>query len=151
MTDKPSTDKWETFLNAKGSQLAMMSMQQLYAEVRVNIGVKEVKPPIHDEAKALTTVRQYNTDRGRRCRKRNNKDDIDNHGGQDKGKRHRSRKEKFPYDPNKICELHGCGHSTDECIVLRKRRNETVSQQSSSNRGDYNPNFNRPSLNANVA
>ena len=36
MTDKPTIDKWETFINAKGSQLEQMSTQQLYAKVRVN-------------------------------------------------------------------------------------------------------------------
>lgn len=34
--DKSTIDKWETFINAKDSQLEQMSTQQLYMEVRVN-------------------------------------------------------------------------------------------------------------------
>ena len=53
MTNKPSMEKWEMFINAKGPQLEQMSTQQLYAEVRVNAArVKPADAPSH-EAKAL--------------------------------------------------------------------------------------------------
>ena len=61
MTDQASSDKWETFINAKGPQLEHISTQQLYAEVRVNAARN--KPPEKPsdpttEAKALTTELQ---------------------------------------------------------------------------------------------
>jgi len=46
---------------------------------------------------------------------RNN--DNDNRHGR-KGKDNTSRR-RHPYDTNKSCELHGRGHSTEECIVLK--------------------------------
>jgi hypothetical protein len=33
-------EKWETFINAKGSQLEQMSTQKLYAEVQSKCGEK---------------------------------------------------------------------------------------------------------------
>ena len=59
MTDKPTIDKWETFINAKGSQLEQMSTQQLYAEVRVNAAnakLAESSSSSSNEARALTTT-----------------------------------------------------------------------------------------------
>ena len=62
MTDKASSDKWETFINTKGPQLERITTQQLYAEVRVNAARN--KPPEKPvdistpEAKALTTELQ---------------------------------------------------------------------------------------------
>src|SRR5271169_6666729 len=42
MVDQASSDKWETFINAKGPKLKTMSKQQLYEKVRVN--VEKTKP-----------------------------------------------------------------------------------------------------------
>ena len=55
MVDKTSSDKWETFINAKGPQLETMSTQQLYAEVRVNAGRIKPVEPVPNEVKALQT------------------------------------------------------------------------------------------------
>jgi hypothetical protein len=73
-----------------------------------------------------------------------------------KGKNNKNRR-RYPYDTNKSCELHGRGHSTDECITLKKQARE---QQSSSGRnqhnqqrntyGDYQPNFSNRQFTANV-
>ena len=51
MVDKISSDKWETFINAKGPQLETMSTQQLYAEVRVNAGRIKPVEPVPNEVK----------------------------------------------------------------------------------------------------
>src|SRR5436305_12644447 len=59
MTDKSTTEKWETFINAKGPQLEQMSTQQLYSEVRVNaarVKPSEATTSSSNEAKALSTV-----------------------------------------------------------------------------------------------
>src|SRR5579859_3586199 len=53
MVDKASSDKWEMFINAKGPQLETMSMQQLYAEVRVHAGRIKLVEPVPNEVKAL--------------------------------------------------------------------------------------------------
>ena len=60
MTDKTTSDKWETFINAKGPQLEHMTTQQLYAEVRVNAARNKPEKPSDPttEAKALTTELQ---------------------------------------------------------------------------------------------
>ena len=55
MVDKASSDKWETFINAKGPRLETMSIQQLYAEVRVNAGRIKSVEPVPNEVKALQT------------------------------------------------------------------------------------------------
>ena len=55
MVDQASSDKWETFINAKGPQLETMSTQQLYAEVRVNAGRIKPVEPVPNEVKALKT------------------------------------------------------------------------------------------------
>src|SRR5271170_1316997 len=55
MVDQATSDKWETFLNAKGPQLETMSTQQLYAEVRVNAGRIKPVEPVPKEVKALQT------------------------------------------------------------------------------------------------
>ena len=55
MVDKDSFDKWEWFINAKGTQLATMSIQQLYTDVRVNVGRIKPVEPVPNEVKALQT------------------------------------------------------------------------------------------------
>src|SRR5271168_5158400 len=55
MVDQASSDKWETFINAKGPQLETMSTQQLYTEVRVNAGRIKPVEPVPNEVKALQT------------------------------------------------------------------------------------------------
>ena len=59
MADKASSNKWETFINAKGPQLETMSTQQLYAEVRVTAARIPPKPTLerdgHEIIKALNT------------------------------------------------------------------------------------------------
>src|SRR5271170_6430790 len=170
MVDKTSSDKWETFINAKGPQLETMSIQQLYAEVRVNAGrIKPVELPVPNEVKALHTEFQQsfqvlstrfdnfqrNNDgrnNGKRGRGNNNKGNSCNNdrnignNSSRKGKNNKNRR-RYPYDTNKSCKLHGRGHSTEECITLKKQARE---QQSSSGRnqqrntyGDYQLNFNR--------
>src|SRR5271170_3287994 len=58
MVNQASSDKWETFINAKGAQLKTMSTQKLYAEVRVNTGrIKHIEP-VPNEVKALQTELQ---------------------------------------------------------------------------------------------
>ena len=59
MTDKSTTEKWETFINAKGPQLEQMSTQQLYAEVRVNAAnakPAEASSSSSNEVRVLTTT-----------------------------------------------------------------------------------------------
>src|SRR5271156_2073590 len=172
MVDRTSSDKWETFINAKGPQLETMSTQQLYAEVRVNAGRIKPVEPVPNEVKALQTEQlqqslqalstrfdsfQRNND-GRNNGKGgrgNNKGNFRNNGRNNgrnnsgrKGKNNKNRR-RSPYDTNKSCELHGRGHSTEECNTLKKQARE---QQSSSRNqqnqqrntyGDYQPNFNR--------
>jgi len=53
MVDKASSEKWETFINAKGPQLETMSTQQLYAEVRVNAGRMKPVESAPNETKAF--------------------------------------------------------------------------------------------------
>jgi hypothetical protein len=168
MVDQASSDKWETFINAKGPQLETMSTQQLYAEVRVNAGRIKPVEPVPNEVKALKTEFQQsfqslstrfdnfqrNNDNGEggrgsnRGNSRNNGRNNDNDNRR-KGKNNRSRHQ-YPYDTNKSCELHGRGHSTEDCNTLKRQARE---QQSSSGRnqqrntyGDYQPNFNNRRL-----
>src|SRR5271168_2605368 len=153
MVDKTSFDKWETFINAKGPQLETMSTQQLYAEVRVNAGRIKPVEPVPNEVKALKTEFQQsfqslstrfdnfqrnnenrsNGKGGRGNNKGNSRNNGRNSGGNNaghKGKNNKNRRHgRYPYDTNKSCELHGRGHSTDECITLKKQARE---QQSSS-------------------
>src|SRR5271155_3300437 len=89
---------------------------------------------------------------GRGSNKGNSRNNGRNNGGRNnsgrKGKNNKNRR-RNPYDTNKSCELHGRGHSTEECNTLKKQARE---QQSSSGRNqqnqrnsysDYQPNFNR--------
>src|SRR5271154_5971767 len=184
MVDKISSDKWETFINAKGPQLETMSTQQLYAEVRVNAGRIKPAESVPNEVKALKTEFQQsfqslstrfdnfqrnnenrsNGKGGRGNNKGNSRNNGRNNGGGNnsgrKGKNNKNRR-RNPYDTNKSCELHGRGHSTEECITLKKQAREREQQSSSgrnqqnqqqrSSYGDYQPNFNnRPSYTANV-
>jgi len=178
MVDKASSDKWETFINAKGPQLETMSTQQLYAEVRVNAGRIKLVEPVPNEVKALQTEFQQslqalttrfdnfqrsNDGRNGKGGRGNNKGNSRNNGrnnGNDnrrKGKNNKNRR-RYPYDTNKSCELHGRGHSTDECIVLKKRAREQQqsssgnqhNQQRSGTYGDYQPSFNNRQFTANV-
>jgi len=56
MTDRASSEKWETFIHGKGLQLEQMSTQQLYAEVRVSAArMKQMDKSADIETKALTT------------------------------------------------------------------------------------------------
>src|SRR5271154_2128993 len=160
MVDQASCDKWETFINAKGPQLETMSTQQLYAEVRVNAGRIKPVEPVPNEVKALKTEFQQslqslstrfdnfqrnngggNNSKGGRG---GNKGNFRNNGRNNsngnnsgrKGKNNKNRRHgRYPYDTNKSCELHGRGHSTEECITLKKQARE---QQSSSSRNQQN-------------
>ena len=163
MVDKTSSDKWETFINAKGPQLETMSTQQLYAEVRVNAGRIKPVEPVPNEVKALQTevqqslqalatrfdTFQRNNDRrnngkgGRGSNKGNSRNNGLNNGRNNggnnsgrKGKNNRSPR-RYPYDTNKSCELHGRGHSTDECITLKKQARE----QQSSDKNQHNQRY----------
>ena len=179
MIDKTSSDKWETFINTKGPQLETMSTQQLYAEVRVNAGRIKPVEPVPNEAKALQTEVQQslqalatrfdkfqrNNDRrnngkgGRGSNKGNFRNNGRNNGNNNnsgqKGKNNRSSRQ-YPYDTNKSCELHGRGHSTDECITFKKQAREQQSSgrnqhnQQRNTYGDYQPNFNNHQFTANV-
>jgi hypothetical protein len=182
MVDNASSDKWETFINAKGPQLETMSTQQLYAEVRVNAGRIKPVEPVLNEVKALQTEFQQSfqalatrfdnfqrnndgrsngkggrgSNKGGRnsCNNGRNNGNGNNFGRQGKNNKNRLR---YLYDTNKSCELHGRGHSTEECITLKKQARE---QQSSSGRnqqnqqrntyGDDQPNFNNRQFTANV-
>src|SRR5579859_6095309 len=177
MIDKASSDKWETFINAKGPQLETMSTQQLYAEVRVNAGrIKPVEPASNlNEVKALHTEFhqslqalatrfdnfQRNNDgcsngkggRGSNKGISHNNGRNNHYDNRRKGKNNKNR-QRYPYDTNKFCDLHGRGHSTEDCIVLKRQARE---QQSSSGKsqqhimyGDYQPNFNNRQFIANV-
>jgi reverse transcriptase-like protein/integrase-like protein/Pol polyprotein/LTR polyprotein gag-polypeptide-like protein len=183
MVDKSTSEKWETFINAKGPQLESMTTQQLYAEVRVNAGRAKPVEAIPNEVKALRTEFQQsfaalntridsfqrnsngngghgrNRGRGRGGNRGGTRGHDGNNGGSNGsfngrgrgGRRGNNRRSKFPYDTNKSCEIHGRGHSTDECIVLKRRARDRESQSLSGNQhnrlngryGDYRPNFNR--------
>jgi hypothetical protein len=174
MVDQASSDKWETFINAKGPQLETMSTQQLYAEVRVNAAKIKPVEPLPDEVKALKTEFQQslhalstrfdnfqrNNDNGEggrgnsRGNSHNNDRNDDNNNSGRKGKNNNRRRN--PYDTNKSCELHGRGHSTEDCNVLKRQAREQQSsgrnqqnQQQRSSYGDYQPNFNNRQSNAN--
>ena len=176
MVDKSSSDKWETFINAKGPQLETMSTQQLYAEVRVNAGRIKPVEPVPNEVKALQTELQQSlqafvtrfdnfqrSNDGRSNGKGGRKGNFRNNGrnnrhGNDnrrKGKNNKSR-QRYPYDTNKSCELHGRGHSTDECITLKRQAHKQQSSgrnqhnQQRNTYGDYQPNFNNRQFTATV-
>ena len=53
MVDKPSSEKWETCINAKGPQLEIMSTEQLYVQVRVNAERMKPVEPTSNEIKAF--------------------------------------------------------------------------------------------------
>ena len=166
MTDKTSSEKWETFINAKGPQLEQMTTQQLYAEVRVNAArIKPVdKTAEAPEAKALTTDFQQvlqalntrffssqdgnkskgkgqNQDYGKQGRNRKNQHWQGRGQGQQNGKRRRS-----PYNPDKYCKHHKRhGHSTEEChAAKRERRSNQDSYPNSNFKSLYQPNFDKP-------
>jgi len=169
MVDQASPDKWETFINVKGPQLETMSTQQLYAEVRVNAGRIKPVEPVPNEVKALKTefqqsfqslstrfdnFQQNNDSRsngeGRRGSNRGNsrndgRNNGDGNNSSRKGKNNKSRC-RYPYDINKSCELHGRGHSTEDCNTLKRQAREQQSsgsnQQQRNTYGDYQPNFN---------
>jgi hypothetical protein len=163
MVDQASSDKWETFINAKGPQLETMSTQQLYAEVRVNAAKIKPVEPLPDEVKALKTEFQQslhalstrfdnfqrNNDNGEggrgnsRGNSHNNDRNDDNNNSGRKGKNNNRRRN--PYDTNKSCELHGRGHSTEDCNTLKRQAREQQSSgnnQQRNNYGGYQPNFN---------
>jgi transposase InsO family protein len=166
MVDKTSSDKWETFINAKGPQLETMSTQQLYAEVRVNAGRIKPLEPVPNEVKALKTEFQQsfqslstrfdnfqrnnenrsNGKGGRRSNRGNSRNRFRNNGRNNgngnnsgrKGKNNKSnRRSRYPYDTNKSCELHGRGHNTDECITLKKQAREQSSSGNQQQRNTY--------------
>jgi hypothetical protein len=167
MVDQASSDKCETFINAKGPQLETMSTQQLFAEVRVNAGRIKPAEPVPNEVKALKTEFQQsfqslstrfdnfqrNNDdsrsngEGRRGSNGGNSHNDGRNNGNDnrrKGKNNTSRR-RYPYDINKSCELHGRGHSTEDCNTLKRQAREqqsSGSNQQRNNYGDYQPNFN---------
>src|SRR5271155_601675 len=149
MVNKASSDKWETFINAKGHQLETMSTQQLHAEVRINTGRIKPVEPVPNEVKAIQTEFQQslkalstrfdNFQRNNDSRNNgkggrgNNKGNFRNNGQNNgdnssrKGKNNKNQR-RYPYDTNKSCELHRRGHSAAECITLKKQARE---QQSS--------------------
>src|SRR5271155_5484808 len=159
MVDQASPDKWETFINVKGHQLETMSTQQLYAEVRVNAGRIKPVEPVPNEVKALKTEFQQsfqalstrfdnfqrnndsrsNGKGGRGSNKGNFRNNGRNNGNGNnsgrKGKNNKNRRRSYAYDTNKSCDLHGRGHSTEECITLKKQARE---RQSSTGRNQHN-------------
>ena len=160
MVDQATSDKWETFLNAKGPQLETMLTQQLYAEVRVTAGGVKPVEPVPNEVKALKTELQSlqslstrfddfqrNNDNGEGRRGRGNSRNNDRNNGNNSGRQGKNNKgrRRYPYDTNKSCELHGRGHSTEECNTLKRQARERQSSgnnQQRNNYGDYQPNFN---------
>jgi len=167
MTDRASSEKWETFINAKGLQLEQMSTQQLYAEVRVNAArlTSADKPSgPANEARALTTELQHAiqalTTRFNDGIQRNNgnksKGKGQNQGqhGKNGGNRRRynqkysNRRPRYPYDPDKYCKHHDTrGHSTDECRSAKRDRQNQPGNTNSPNtnfKSSYQPNFNKP-------
>jgi len=119
MVDKASSDKWETFINAKGPQLETMSTQQLYAEVKVNSGRIKLVELAPNEVKALQTEFQQSLQalatrfdnfqrnnhgrNGKGGRKGNTRNNGRNNGNGNnsgrKGKNNKSRR-RYPYDTN---------------------------------------------------
>jgi hypothetical protein len=168
MTDKTSSEKWETFINAKGPQLEQMSTQQLYAEVRVNAArIKPIdKPADTSGAKALTTELQQaiqalttqfgrNNNNGNKSKGGKSQTQDQNQGQHDRrgrnrrrNQKHGNRRGKFPYDPDKYCKFHDArGHNTDEChAAKRDRHNQSgnTNQSNSNFKSPYQPNFNKP-------
>ena len=124
MTDKPTIEKWEMFINAKGPQLEQMSTQQLYAEVRVNAAnakPAEASSFSSNEVRVLTTTEFKQAIQALKTRidssQRNN--GLTSGRGNGRGRSTRSR---LPNHPNKYCEKHGNrGHNTEECLMLKRR------------------------------
>ena len=171
MIDKLIIDKWETFINAKDSQLEQMSIQQLYAKVRVNAAnVKLAKPSSFSFNKAwvliITELQQViqafniwidifqhgndNNDHGRgnwRDREDDRKSthndyNNDNHGGEWGDK-----KSKLSYDSNKYCERHNkWEYNTENCLLLKKENHETITNNqhvnNTNHQSNYQSNFN---------
>ena len=168
MTDKTSSEKWETFINAKGPQLEQMSTQQLYAEVRVNAArLKSADKPADtssSEAKALTTELQqaiqalstrfdgrsnnWNKSKAKGQNQGQNQGQHGKNGGNHgRNQKRGNKRPKFPYEPDKYCKHHKMrGHSTEDChMAKRERENQHNSFNSNSNfKSSYQPNFNRP-------
>src|SRR5271154_1199550 len=125
MVDQVSSDKWETFINAKGPQLETMSTQQLYAEVRVNAGRIKAVEPVPNEVKALQSQQSLqalstrfdnfqrnddgrNNDKGGRGSNRGNSRN-NGHDNDNRRKGNKTSRRRYPYDTNKSCEIHGRG------------------------------------------
>ena len=172
MTDRASSEKWETFINAKGLQLEQMSTQQLYAEVRVNAArMKQTDKPADtssSEAKALATelqqalqalttqfsegVQRHNGNKSKG--KDQNQSQSQGQHGKNSGNRrrynqkHSNRRPRYPYDPDKYCKHHDTrGHSTDECHAANRNRQNRSGNTNSTNsnfKSSYQPNFNKP-------
>ena len=172
MIDKISSEKWEMFINIKDPQLETMSMQQFYAEVRINTERIKSVESVSNEVKVLHINLQQsflalitrfdnfqwkNDDRSNdkggwgsnKGNSRNNDRNNDNDNNFDhKDKNNRSRRW-YSYDINKSCELHGRGHNTEEYITCKKQARECEQQSSDNNQhnqrnnyGDYQSNFN---------
>ena len=172
MTDKTSSEKWETFINAKGPQLEQMSTQQLYAEVRVNAArIKPAdKPADTSEAKALTTELQQaiqalttrfsdssqrangNKSKGGKGQNQwqnqgQNQSQQGKHGGnRRRNQKHGNRRPRFPYEPDKYCKHHDIrGHSSEDCqMAKRQRRNQPANSNSTNFTSSYQPSFKKP-------
>jgi len=153
MTDRASSEKWETFMNAKGFQLEQMSTQQLYAEVRVNatrmkqmdksadIEAKALTTELHQAIQALTTrfdegIQRHNSNKSKG--KGQNQGQHGKNGGNRRHNQKRSnRRPRYPYDPDKYCKHHDTrGHSTDECHSAKRDR-----QSQPGNTNSHNSNF----------
>jgi hypothetical protein len=162
MTDKSFSEKWETFINAKGPQLEQMSTKQLYAEVRVDAARNKQqteKSVDVSEAKALTSelqqvIQALNTrfdgrNNGNKSKGKGQFNQSQNQGnygrkrkrGQNYNQGQRSgKKRRYPYDAYKYCTRHDVrGHSIDECHTAKRERRQ---QQQSANSCNTNPNSN---------
>src|SRR5436190_14964907 len=171
MTDKPTIEKWEMFINAKGPQLEQISTQQLYAEVRVNAA--NAKPaessiPSSNEVRALTTtefqqaIQTLNTridgfqrgngnngrgrgNRGRGGGRGGSRGGYNNNNRGGRGNGRGGKRTKLPYDPEKFCRRHDRrGHDTEDCLTLKRENREAEANNQHSNSSNYQPNFNRP-------
>lgn len=164
----------------KGPPLEQMTTQQLYAEVRVNAATSkpvETSLSSSNEARALTTtefqqaIQALNTriddfqrkndhacgnwrgQRGGRGGGGGSLGDFNRKGrgkGQGGNKRFRQ-----PYDPEKYCDRHkNRGHSTEECILLKREAHEAAASNQHANtsnyQANYRSNFNRPQYSATV-
>jgi len=170
MTDASSFGKWETFINAKGPNLELMSTQQLYAEVRVNaarIKSASTNNDLSTEAKALSTDLQQvlnafntrfdgfernnkfrNQSRGNKSKSGYRSQSQSQNGGKKpkNGQRNQRSSKRFkqPYDSDKYCEWHGSrGHNTNECRAAKREATNQQATPSDSTKSTYQPNFNR--------